>query len=150
FSYKANDGQANSSVVTVSITVNPVNDAPVANPDTATTDEDTSVNIDVLANDTDVTGNTLHRSRYSQATHGTVTLNADGTLKYTPAPDYNGSDSFSYTANDGTVDSNTTTGTVTINPVNDAPVAVDDSYTTDEDTAITVVVPGVLANDTDV
>lgn len=154
FTYKANDGSANSNVVTVSLTINAVNDAPVANPDTATTDEDTAVTINVLANDTDVDSDTLHVSSITQPTHGTATLITSGPdagkVLYTPDPNYNGPDSFSYTANDGTVNSNQTTGTVTINPVNDAPVAVNDSYGTDEDTPINVTVPGVLFNDTDV
>src|SRR5205807_685692 len=82
--------------------------------------------------------------------HGSLTLNANGSFVYTPAANYNGGDSFSYKANDGTADSNIATVTLTINAVNDAPVAVDDAYRTDEDTTLTIAAPGVLANDSDV
>ena len=82
--------------------------------------------------------------------HGTLTLNANGSFTYTPTANYNGADSFTYRANDGTADSNTATVSLTVTAVNDAPVAVADSYTTAEDTALTVAVgSGVLANDTD-
>ena len=79
-----------------------------------------------------------------------LTLNANGTFTYTPAANYNGSDTFTYHANDGTGNSNIATVTITVYPVNDAPVAVNDTYTTNEDTPLTVVLPNsVLANDTD-
>src|SRR2546421_9028092 len=82
--------------------------------------------------------------------HGALTLNADGGFTYTPAANFNGSDSFSYKANDGVAQSNVATVTLTINAVNDAPGAVNDAYTTNEDTPLTVSAPGVLGNDTDV
>ena len=63
------------------------------------------------------------------STNGTLTLNADGSFTYTPAANFNGTDSFTYKANDGTADSNVATVTITVNPVNDAPVAVDDVAT---------------------
>src|SRR2546427_9742221 len=77
-------------------------------------------------------------------------LNANGSFTYTPAANFNGSDSFTYKANDGQADSNVATEALTINPVNDAPVALNDSFATDEDTALTITAPGVLGNDTDV
>ena len=155
FSYKANDGTIDSGAATVTINITPVNDAPVANNDVYTTAEDTTLNVNaasgVLANDTDVDGNILHVSTLvSSPTHGNLTLNPDGSFTYVPAANYNGSDSFSYKANDGTVDSGIATVTINITPVNDAPVAANDSYTTAEDTALTVIAPGVFANDTDV
>jgi len=85
-----------------------------------------------------------------------VSLNADGSFAYTPAANYNGSDSFTYKARatygagDPTVDSNVATVTITVTPVNDAPVATSDAYATAEDTTLTIVAPGVLANDADV
>src|SRR5439155_8855689 len=82
--------------------------------------------------------------------HGALTLNANGSFTYTPAANFNGSDSFTYKANDGLLDSNAATVALTINPVNDAPVAANDSFATDEDTALTITAPGVLGNDTDV
>ncbi len=152
FSYNLTDANGNVSSATVAVTVNPVNDAPVAAPDSYTTAEDTRlVGTTVLANDTDVEGNPLTAALVTQAEHGIVVMNADGTFTYTPNPNYNGPDSFTYHANDGTADSNV--ATVSINvipgiiPVNVAPVAEPDSYTTAEDTRL--VGTTVLANDTD-
>ncbi|MDQ3906899.1 MAG: Ig-like domain-containing protein, partial [Acidobacteriota bacterium] len=146
FTFKANDGHATSNTSTVTITVNAVNDAPFANNDSATTDEDTPVDVSVLANDTDTEGDALTVASFTQGAHGTV-ANNNGVLTYTPAPDYNGADSFTYTISDGNGGTATGTVSITISPVNDPPVAVDDSASTDEDTAVNVTV---LVNDTDV
>ena len=78
-----------------------------------------------------------------------MTLNSNGSFTYTPTANYNGSDSFTYKANDGKVDSNTATVNITINAVNDPPIAVNDAYTTNEDIALNRTTPGVLSNDTD-
>src|SRR5207302_328936 len=77
-------------------------------------------------------------------------LASNGTFSYTPAVDYNGPDSFTYKANDGTADPNVATVAITVNAVNDAPVAVNDAYNVNEDTVLNVAPPGVLGNDTDV
>src|SRR5439155_894991 len=102
FIYKASDGQAQSGVATVTITVTPVNDAPVAaNDDTYTTPEDTQLTVSapgVLANDTDADGDTLTAVLVSGPSHGTLTLNADGSLVYMPALNFNGTDTFTYKA----------------------------------------------------
>jgi VCBS repeat-containing protein len=138
FTYKANDGGADSNTATVSLTVVAVNDAPVANPDSYSTDEDTALNVTapgVLGNDTDVEGDPLTAVLDTGVTHGTLTLNGDGSFDYTPDADYNGPDSFSYKANDGTADSAGAVTAVTINPVNDAPTATAFSASTNEDTA---------------
>ncbi len=153
FTFKVNDGTVDSSAATVSITVNAVNDAPVAVADSYSTDEDTALVVaapGVLGNDSDVDGDSLTAVNVTNPANGTLTLNANGSFTYTPASNYNGSDSFTYKANDGTVDSNTVTVSITVNAVNDAPVAVADSYSTDEDTALVVAAPGVLGNDSDV
>ena len=136
----------------VTITVSPVNDAPEAVNDSATTDEDTAEAINVIANDTDVdnTNAQLSVSSFTQPSNGAVTQNADGTLKYTPKADFNGTDSFTYEAKDASLDSNSAKVTITVRAVNDAPVAKDNTYTTDEDTPLTVEAPGLLGNDTDV
>src|SRR5205807_1271467 len=85
----------------------------------------------------------------SGPSHGTLTLNADGSLVYTPAADWNGTDSFTYKASDGQDASAPVTVTITVAPVNDAPAAAADAYTTAEDTPLTVPARGVLTNDTD-
>ena len=123
FTYKANDGSADSNVATVSITVNAVNDAPVEANDSAKTDEDTPTDIAVLSNDTDDDGaaDTLSVSSFTQPANGTVSENADGSLKYTPNADYNGADLFTYRATDGTEESNTAIVSILVDPVNDAP-----------------------------
>ncbi|MCP4107238.1 MAG: tandem-95 repeat protein [Desulfobacteraceae bacterium] len=125
------------------LTVNAVNDAPVADNDTYSTDEDTPLTVSasgVLANDTDAESDPLH---------GIITLNSDGSFTYTPEAEWNGTDSFTYKASDGSTDSGAATVTVTVIAVNDAPAADSDKYTTDEDTALTIEAPGILANDTD-
>src|SRR5207247_1584793 len=137
FTFRANDGQADSNVATVSLTVTAVNDAPVAGNDSYTTAEDTALTVTapgVLSNDSDVDSPSLTAVLVSGPMHGSLTLNSDGSFSYMPAANYNGSDSFSYQANDGHALSNVATVLITINPVNDAPVANDDSYSTNEDT----------------
>jgi len=119
---------------------------PEANGDTAVTPEDTPVNIDVLFNDTDPSGGTLAVVEVSQGANGTVTT--DGTsVTYTPSADFNSTDSFTYTVSDGNGGTDTATVTVTVDPVNDAPTAVDDSGSTAADTAVTI---NVVANDSDI
>jgi VCBS repeat-containing protein len=152
FTYRASDDTVESSPATVTITVSAVNDAPTAAADTYTTDEDTPLTVDapgVLGNDGDVDGNTLSAELGSGPSHGTLTLDADGSFTYTPAANYHGSDSFSYRASDGGLESGLTTVAITVNAVNDAPTTVTDAYTTAEDTALTVAAPGVLGNDGD-
>ena len=144
FGYTISDG--NSTVTaTVYVTINPINDAPAAVDDTISVDEDSNVPVAVLANDTDVDGDTLSIAGYTQGVHGTVGQEGNS-LKYTPDADYNGADNFGYTISDG---NSTVTATVyvTINPINDAPAAVDDSAVVDEDSNVVI---AVLANDTDV
>ncbi|PXA04418.1 hypothetical protein DDZ13_07760 [Coraliomargarita sinensis] len=119
FTFVANDGTVDSNIATVSITVTAVNDAPVANDDLATTAEDTDVAITLTGSDADV-GDTLSYSVVTGPANGSLSGTAPN-LTYTPNPDYNGSDSFTFVANDGTVDSNIATVSLTINPINNAP-----------------------------
>src|SRR5206468_3150538 len=152
FSYKVSDGSTESAPATVHITVNPVNDAPVAVGDSFSGNEDTAMAVlapGVLGNDTDPDGNALTAILVSGASHGTLTLNSNGGFTYAPAINYTGADSFTYRANDGTVDSNVATVTINIGGVNDPPVAAGNSYDVNEDTTLTVNAPGVLGNDTD-
>ncbi len=123
----------------------PQGDHPVANPDLATTPEDESVTIDVLANDTDPSGQPLTVTGAS-AENGDITINTDGTLTYTPYRDFNGPDTITYTVADPDGNTSTSTVEVTVTPVNDAPEAVPDFAATPLDTPVVV---DVLANDTD-
>jgi hypothetical protein len=92
----------------------------------------------VLANDTDPLGLPLTAALVSGPSNAAAfTLNADGTFSYTPVANYNGADTFTYRANDGTSNSNTATVTITVNAVNDAPVGTNETVTTNEDTAYT-------------
>ncbi|MBN2149132.1 MAG: tandem-95 repeat protein [Anaerolineales bacterium] len=129
--------------VTVEITFN---DLPVAHDQTVYTDEDLAVEITLTA--TDLYPGSLTWDVGDPA-HGTLSGIAPD-LTYTPDADWNGTDNFTFTVNDGELDSNIATVTIIVAPVNDDPVAVDDEYTTDEDTVLTVPAPGVLANDEDV
>ncbi|MCP3958612.1 MAG: tandem-95 repeat protein, partial [bacterium] len=144
FSYVISDGVL-TDTATVDVTVTCVNDAPVAADDTETTNEDTAVTVDVLANDSDVDGDSLSVESVTQPTNGTV-INNTTDVTYTPDADHCGIDSFSYVVSDGVL-TDTATVDVTVTCVNDAPVAADDTEATNEDTAVTV---DVLDNDTDV
>ena len=143
-SYTMSDGVLESSAQ-VTVSVLPVNDAPVVANDTSALDEDTTVVIDVLANDTDIDSSNLSISSVSQAAHGELVIES-GRVRYTPELNFNGSDSFSYQVTDGEAQ---VTGQVslTIRPVNDQPQAVVDTGSLDEDRSLTV---SVLNNDVDV
>ena len=153
FEYKLCDADtgaqapAECDTATVTLNITPVNDAPTAVDDTATTTEDTPVNIDVLANDT-FGGDGPSSSPITVTTnpsHGTATVNDNGTandptddtVDYTPNANYNGTDTFDYQICDSNGDCDTATVTVTITPANDPPVATDDAFTTPEDTPLT-------------
>jgi len=111
FTYTNEDGNTE----TVTVTVEPVADDTVLVADAATTNEDTPVIIDVIANDTDADGVVSPVNSVTDGDNGTVAINADGTVTYTPNADFNGTDTFTYTNEDG----NTETVTVTVNPVED-------------------------------
>jgi hypothetical protein len=147
FSYTIGDGHGGSATANVSVAVTAVNDAPVANDDAATVAEDSANNvINVLANDTDLDGDTLTVTAVTQGTNGSVAL-VGGVVNYTPNPNFVGSDSFTYTISDGNGGSDSATVAITVTNANDAPVANDDAATVVEDSANNVI--DVLANDTD-
>ena len=153
FSYTIDDGSGGSDTATVSITVDPVNDAPVANNDFYNTAEETALNIGapgILTNDSDIDGDTITAVQISGPSDGSLTLYSDGSFSYNPNSNFSGSDSFTYVANDSTTDSNIATVFITVSGTNDAPVANDDYYSSSEDTTLNVNAPGVLANDTDI
>ncbi|WP_283241060.1 Ig-like domain-containing protein, partial [Pseudoalteromonas piscicida] len=112
------------------MTVTPVNDSPVANPDTATINEDSSTTVNVVANDTDTEGDSLTITTVS-ADSGSATIVANQ-IQYTPQADYNGTAVVTYTVSDGEAATSATLN-ITINSVNDAPVASPDTATILED-----------------
>ncbi len=124
----------------------PINDAPNAENDVITTEEDTAVTIDVLVNDSDVEGDVLSiQSASVPSEQGSVDI-VDGKLVFTPAENFNGEATITYIVTDGDLTDEAKV-TVTVTPVNDSPVAVDDATSIQEDTAVTI---DVLTNDTDV
>jgi len=153
FTYTASDGNGGFDSATVTVTVTPVNDAPVAVDDAYTTDEDTALVVaapGMLGNDSDADGDTLTVTDVTDPSHGMVVINGDGgTITYTPTENYNGADSFTYTASDGNGGFASATVMVTVTPVNDAPVAVDDDYSVHAGQVLQIAAPGLLANDSD-
>ncbi|HCG7925836.1 TPA: tandem-95 repeat protein, partial [Vibrio parahaemolyticus] len=124
----------------------PINDAPNAENDVITTEEDTAVTIDVLVNDSDVEGDVLNiQSASVPSEQGSVDI-VDGKLVFTPAENFNGEATITYIVTDGDLTDEAKV-TVTVTPVNDSPVAVDDTVSTQEDTVVTI---DVLPNDSDV
>jgi hypothetical protein len=139
FTFKVSDETSDSNTATVSITVTAANDPPNANDDSARTQEDTPIKaIDVLANDTDVDDDQLTTVAVTQGANGSVTINADNTLSYSPKANFCGTDSFTYTISDGKGGTNTATVNVKVKAVNDAPMAYDDSVTTQEDRPVSI------------
>ena len=139
FTYKVNDGELDSNIATVTITVTEVNDAPVAQDLTATTAEDTAFEITLVG--TDVDGDTLTYAVVTGPANGTVTL-VGNVATYTPTANFNGADSFTYKVNDGEFDSNVATVSITVTAVNDAPVAQDLTATTLEGYAVDITLIG--------
>ena len=171
FTYHSNDGTADGNTVTVSLTVDPVNDSPVGTDDIGTADEDTGLTVTalngVLSNDTDADGDSLSVSAVSGGTVGSafslasgaiLTLNSDGSYTYdtngkfeTLRPGDTDTDSFTYTVSDGNGGTDTATATITINGANEAPSGSDDTYNgvTGNTPFSANAASGVLANDSD-
>ncbi len=139
FTFKANDGQFDSSVATVNITINPINDVPTGSNQTVATNEDTALPITLTAADVD--GNPLTYSIVTNPSRGTLT-GSGANRTYTPAANYHGPDGFTFKVNDGQVDSNVATVNITVNPVNDPPTAGSQSVSTNEDTALPITLAG--------
>ncbi|QZA81823.1 retention module-containing protein [Deefgea piscis] len=167
FTYTVSDGRGGTATATVNIGVTPVNDPPKANNDNSTgaaddaltTPEDKPLTINpalLLANDRDPDGDTLTIISVQNAVHGTVAI-VDGKIVFTPAADYHGPASFTYTVSDGRGGTATATVNIGITPVNDAPKAnndnstgaADDALTTPEDQPLTINPAVLLANDSD-
>ncbi len=146
FDYTITNPAAATATGTVSVTVTPVNDAPVAAPDTLVTSTGLAASVAVLANDTDVDGDPLTVTSASTAAHGTTAVAVDGSITYTPTGGYSGPDSFTYAISDGAGGSATGTVTVSVVLSNAPPVATDDTLAATEDTPATL---DAVANDTD-
>jgi len=153
FDYTVSDGNGGTSTSTVTVGVAAVNDGPVANADTASTNEDTAVTVlaaTLLANDTDVDGDVLSLSSVSNPIGGTVALDVNGDVVFTPTLNFNGTATFDYTVSDGNGGTSTSTVTVDVAAVNDGPVAGAPVFSTLEDTAITVTSAQLLAGASDI
>jgi hypothetical protein len=147
FSYSIEDGFGGSDTALITVTVTPVNDVPVANDDTASTSEDTSASVNVLANDVDIENDTLSVFSVGAPQNGAAIINPDNTISYSPNTDFSGTDSFTYDVSDGNGGTPSATVTITVSAVNDAPVASDDTAVASEDIPVVI---AVLTNDVDV
>ncbi|MEM8670113.1 MAG: Ig-like domain-containing protein [Planctomycetota bacterium] len=146
FTYTVDDGNGGTDSAVVTIDVAAQNDSPVAVNDSVETTEDVPIQINVLSNDTDPENDTLTVQSFTQPSNGSVS-NSNNVLTYTPAANFNGSDSFSYTINDGNGNTDSAVVTISVSAVNDGPVAVDDEATTDQGEAVDI---AVLTNDSDI
>ena len=140
FSYKVNDGESDSNIASVMITINAVNNIPIASPLTTQTDEDSSITITLEGIDID--GDSLQYGIVSEPTSGLLGNISGSTVTYTPNLNYSGTDSFSYKVNDGESDSNIASVTITINAVNNTPIASPLTTQTDEDSSTIITLEG--------
>ena len=149
FTYDICDSRALCDTATVTVDVIPVNDAPVATDDAVNTDEDVVVTVDVLANDTDVDDTVLSLSIVDAPVDGLATVVAGG-IEYVPPVNFSGDASIAYSVCDPSASCDTAIVSITVVPVDDAPLAGDDVYSIDQDVVLDVAAPGVLVNDVDV
>ncbi|MCK5247034.1 tandem-95 repeat protein, partial [Candidatus Bipolaricaulota bacterium] len=145
FTYVVSDGNGGTDTATVTVTVSAVNDPPIAEDDEESTDEESPISINVLLNDSDPDGDSLIIEAVTSPEHGSVE-NHGTSLTYTPDLDFSGTDTLTYSVSDVNGGMDTAIVTITVNPINDAPLAQDDSATTDEDTLVSI---PVLSNDSD-
>ena len=156
FTYTVSDnGNGGTSTATVNLTINGVNDAPTGSPTAilSNTAEDTAINItaaNLLAGFTDVDAGDILSVANLTATNGALVDNLNGTYTFTPTANFNGAVNLTYDVTDGTATLTGQTQTFSVTPVNDAPVAVDDSASTFFATTVNIPVSSLLANDTDV
>lgn len=143
FTYRVTDADNESATATATVTVQPVNDTPLPADDEATTDEDQSVTIDVLINDLNIGDGPVTVAIVSRAAN--IFVEPDNRITYTPTDDFNGPEQFVYRVTDADNESATATVTVTVDPVDDFPVATPDPTGLDDIVAIVI---DVLGNDT--
>jgi len=139
FTFTINDGVSDSEPATVTIMINPVNDPPVANPQTVVTDEDKPVSITLTGSDPD--GNVITFEVVNNPLNGTV-LGTTSIVTYRPNPDFNGTDKFTFIAKDFFLKSEPAEVIINVSPVNDPPTADSLSLTIEEDTPINVTLTG--------
>ena len=158
FTYTISDGNGGSATASVTVTVQAApagNQPPVAVADSISVAEGSTATVlvggspSLLANDTDPDGNPLVAVLVTGPAHGTLTLNANGAFSYTHDGSETTSDSFTYRASDGQAMGNIVTVSITVTPVNDAPVAVADQLMVATDTPLSISLATLLANDTD-
>ncbi len=153
FTYRATDGALQSAPTTVTITVTPVNQAPLGANDSFRTTKNAVLTVaapGVLGNDSDAEGNPLTAGAMTQPANGSLQFNPDGSLTYLPNPNFVGLDSFIYRPNDGAAAGNDTLVVIEVADSNTAPKAADDQYTVPHNGRLSVPAPGLLANDIDI
>jgi VCBS repeat-containing protein len=142
-----------SSLIDFTWTITDTNRSPTATPDTygvaSSNGINVSANFGLLANDSDPDGDSMMVMTFTQPSHGTVTVNANGSFVYDPTDGYTGSDSFTYQASDGALSTASVTVTLTIHDDNQTAHLFDDAFATEIDEPLTVSGLGVLANDYD-
>ena len=136
FEYRITDEDGGTDTAIATIIIAPINDGPIAGDDHSVTDEDVPVTITVLSNDSDQENDPLTVSISSSPENGTVVVNSNGTITYTPNDDYFGADSFIYELCDSEGLCTTATVTIDVASVNDDPIADNDNYETDEETPL--------------
>ncbi|WP_338018308.1 Ig-like domain-containing protein [Vibrio navarrensis] len=143
FTYTVADAAgAVSNVATVTMTVTPVNDAPMAQAQSQTLDEDKSLVITLVGSDIDNDDDTLQYVITEPVSHGVLEPLTNNSWRYTPEANFNGSDSFLFKVNDGELDSTEARVDLTVNAVNDTPTATDVSATGEEETPLTITLNG--------
>ncbi|QDV45476.1 hypothetical protein Enr13x_53550 [Stieleria neptunia] len=152
FVYQASDGEAFGNHATVTITVQNINDAPIAGNDFYSVPEDGTITLSgidgILSNDIERDNDPLTVEEFNPM-GAYLGIGADGAFSYSPPVDFHGIKTFYYRVNDGAVDSNDATIQITVTPVNDAPIAFGDTYKIAAGNTLTVDGLGVRDNDDD-
>lgn len=144
FTYQLSDADGDTDDALVTITINAMDDLVDAVDDLFSVDEDGSLLDNVLTNDQNLGDGGISVSKITDVTHGTLTLNADGTFNYTPVANYHGAESFTYKLVDADGDFDNATVSITVNSVNDIVDAIDDIFSVDEDGSLS---NSVISND---
>jgi len=139
FTFRVNDGRFDSAAATINLTVTPLNDPPLANPQTLTTLEDTP--LPIVLSGSDIENDALTYTVLQAPAHGTLSGSAPN-LTYIPATNYHGPDAFTFRVNDGALNSAAATVSITVTPVNDAPIAQEQRLETPRDTPLPITLTG--------